>query len=419
MILSADAQSSMRTPIGLRITLSVMMFLQHAIIGAWAPLLGLRLEDLAFTGGQITWVYSSMAIATLIAPWLGGQLADRSVPAQFLLCGAHLIGGVLLWQLADVTSFATAMTLMICFSLLYAPTLSLSTTVVLRGLCDPPHEFGGVRMWGTSSWVVVGGAMGIWLTRPAWLPLAAGAEIADGLRLGAILSLALAGYSLLLPHTPPRMSGTARRWAVLEALRLLREPSLAVMIGVSFALALGMAFIYPTGALFLRAVGAPDAWVAPLLSLGQVSEFLVFFGLAPLLRRLGFKRAFALGIAAWGLRFAIWTAGGPWWLIVASLLLHGLCYAFVFGIGQLYVDRVAPPDIRASMQALHLTITMGVGVLLSNVLAGTAMDALHGPGGAGVDFARLYFWPTVGAGVCLVMFWVLFEPAKRAKVARE
>ena len=58
------------------------------------------------------------------------------------------------------------------------------------------------------------------------------------------------------------------------------------------------------------------------------------------------------------------------WLVVMSLGLHGFGYAFVLVVQQLYVDRVAPKDIRASAQSMLTLLTLGVGNLIGSLICG-------------------------------------------------
>jgi nucleoside transporter len=389
-----------------------MLFLQHAVLGAWVPLLQLHLQDLNFTGTQIGSLYATLAIASIIAPWLGGQLADRVMPAQWVMFISHGCGAVLLWRIAASTSYQTILILMFLNAMVHMPTLALSNLIVFRHLVDRDREFGRVRLWGTASWVVVALALGVWLGRPTWLPAARHAETADSLRLAALVSAILAVYCLGLPTTAPPGAGRRSGLAALGALRLLRDRSCAVLLLVSFLLALGMPFAYPFGSLFISSRGVPDAAVAPLMSIGQVGEILAFLVLAFALRHLGFKATFLVGVAAWALRFGIWALGGPWPALVFAISLNGLCYAFVLGLGQMFVDRHAALDSRASAQSLHQVITFGVGMWLGNLIGGAAADFFQRelPDGTLVtDFTQFYFWPALGAAACFVIFAALFR----------
>ena len=62
---------------GLRIRLSIMMFLQFAIWGAWATVIGNYLKYLKFDESVVGWVGSLMPLGAILAPLIVSQLADR------------------------------------------------------------------------------------------------------------------------------------------------------------------------------------------------------------------------------------------------------------------------------------------------------------------------------------------------------
>ena len=107
--------------------------------------------------------------------------------------------------------------------------------------------------------------------------------------------------------------------------------------------------------------------------------------------RFGIKATIAIGILAWTVRYSIFALGQPWWLVVASQGLHGLAYGFFFVGGQIYTDRVASKDIRASAQSLMLLATLGVGKLISSLIAGPIKDHFT----TSVDGQILTDWPYV------------------------
>ena len=414
------AVATLRTPPGRLLLLSVMLFLQHAVLGSWVPLFQLHLRDLQFNGTQIGTLYSTLAIASIIAPWLGGQLADRVMPTRWVMLFGHLCGAVLLWALSTSTDYLTILVLMFLNAMVHMPTLALSNTIVFQNLADREREFGPVRLWGTASWIAVALLLGLWLSKPPWLPGAEHAGTADSLKLGSILSAILAVYCLLLPRDSRENKGQGAKLAALGALRMLRERSCAVLMLVSFLMSICIPFAYPFGGLFLRSLGVSDAVVSPLMSIGQVGEMIAFAGLAVSVRYLGFKTTFLLGIASWAVRFGIWSLGGPWPLVVASIALNGSCYAFVLGLGQIYVDQQSASDTRASAQSMHQVITFGIGMWLGNIIGGAAMDHFQTelPDGALVtDFTQFYLWPAVGALLCFVIFAFWFKPPTPREVS--
>ena len=409
------AQTPERTPYRRLVALSVFLFLQHAVLGAWVPLYQLHLRDLGCSGIQIGTIFSMFAVAAIFAPWLIGHLADRVLPAQWLMFLCHACGAGLLWGIAVATEYGTILLLMSLFTCFHVPTLSLSNTIVFRNLKDTQHEFGYVRLWGTGSWVVTALIVGYWLSRPAWIPAASNAAVVDSLYFGAILAALLALYCLTLPATPPERGPGVVRLAAHGALKILKNRAAFVLLIVTFLLSLSFAFAYPLGGLFLRSLGVSDAAVAPWMSIGQIGEIAAFLILAPLVRRWGFKTTFLLGVACWALRYGAWSLGGPWPLVAASIVLNGGCYAFVIGLGQIFMDRYSDPTTRASAQSLHQVIAYGVGAWLGNYLAGAALDHFQRvlpDGTVAVDYTQVFLWPSLGAALCflIVAFFFNYPP---------
>jgi MFS family permease len=75
----------------------------------------------------------------------------------------------------------------------------------------------------------------------------------------------------------------------------------------------------------------------------------------------------AIGVFGYALRFAIFSMIQPWWLISAAQTLHGLCYAFFYAAAYIYVEKVAPADIRHSAQTVFGFIILGIGPILAGV----------------------------------------------------
>ena len=140
----------------LKTRFGIMMFLQYAIWGSWTTALGAHLDKLGFAGSEISAIYGCLWLGCIIAPFVGGQIADRLFPTQLFISVAHLLGGVLLYFTALQNEFGPMWTWMFIYCLFYAPTLAQTNSICFRNLKNAQVEFGKIRMWGTIGWIAVG-----------------------------------------------------------------------------------------------------------------------------------------------------------------------------------------------------------------------------------------------------------------------
>ena len=149
------------------------------------------------------------------------------------------------------------------------------------------------------------------------------------------------------------------------------------------------------------------------MTIAQVAEiFVMAFMLSWALKKFGMRRTLVLGILAWPIRYIIFVIGTPSWLVVASLALHGFCYVFFFTAAYIYVDNVAPKDIRASAQSLIATIILGFGNFLGSLFSGWIQQIFTKEGVA--NWRATFLVPTVLTLLCLVAFLVFFREHKAA-----
>ncbi len=390
--------------------LGVMMFLQYAIWGAWAPVLSeYLLNELGFSGSQVGFLYSLLPLATILAPFVGGQLADRRFASERVVAALQIGGGALLLYAATVRDYQTLAVVMLLYCLLYAPTLALTNSIAMVNLESSEEQFGRVRVWGTIGWIVAG----LLLAAARNFGLGAGGDM---FLLAGLLSLAMGVQSLWLPHTPPRQDA-AEPWAFLEAVRMLRDRNFAVFLLISFVVATELQFYYVLTAPYLVSdrIGVSASSVSGVMTIAQIAEiFVMAFLLSPFLKRFGMRRTLALGVIAWPLRYVIFAIGTPAWLVIASLALHGFCYVFFFVAAFIYVDSVAPPDIRASAQSLIAIVTLGLGSFLGSNFAGAVKQFFTRDGVT--DWAAVFLVPcaiTIGCAVAY-MIWFKEESAPAA-----
>ncbi len=387
--------------------LRLMMLFEYAVWGAWFVTVGTWLgKTLHFSGQEIGAVASTTAIGAMISPLFVGLLADRLFDTRRVLSALHILGAALLVVAAKQTSFPLIYATLLAYSLCYMPTLALTTSLAMRHIADPREEFGGIRVLGTIGWIVVGLIVGKWGVEATAAPL----------HFAAALSVVMALYCFTLPATPPlaRNQRFELRHALpLEALHLLRDRSMAVFALASFLICIPLQFYYAFTNLFLNEVGVENA--VGKMTGGQMSEILCMLLIPWFFRRLGVKYMLAVGMLAWVVRYVMFAYGAPgelMWMLWLGIVLHGICFDFFFVVGQIYIDREAPPALRAATQGLITVLTYGLGMFVGSWLSGRVVDMYVAPGAAAHDWRAIWLIAGACAALVLVLFVLAFKDRK-------
>lgn len=387
--------------------LSLMMFLQFFVWGAWFVTLGTHLGSIGFTGSQIGYTYLMNNIAAIISPFFVGMVADRYFASQKVMGVLHLLGGVILYLSADVTTVSWLVFGLLLYNLTYMPTLALVNAVSFHQMESPDKQFPRVRVWGTIGWIVAG----LSITFIQFKFYADVEKSSMPLKMAAIASIVMGIYSFTLPNTPPQNVGkevTAGEVLGVKALRLMKERSFLVFVLCSLLISIPLAFYYNFTNLYLNDLGMQG--VAGKQSMGQMSEVIFMILMPFFFVRLGVKKMLLVGMLAWVARYALFANGnlGPSvWMLYAGILLHGVCYDFFFVTGQIYTDRKASRDIRASAQGFIALITYGVGIGVGSLLSGIIVDAFTKNGVK--DWPTIWYIPCAFAAVIALFFALTFR----------
>ena len=387
--------------------LSVMMFLEFFIWGAWFVTMGTYLTGpLGFSDAENALAYATQSWGAIIAPFVIGLIADKYVNAERLLGAIHLVGAVLMYRIAKTSEFATFYPYLLLYMILYMPTLALVNAISFRQLDDPARRFGLIRFWGTFGWIVAGLLISFGFN---WDSQAD--QLRNTFTMAAAASLALGVFSFTLPATPPKKAdagGGLREALGLDALALLRDRNFLIFFAASILICIPLAFYYQHANQFLTEVRVANA--AGIQTIGQMSE-LVFMLLVPFfLKRFGMKMTLLIGMLAWAARyvlFAYGNAGELVFMLILGIALHGMCYDFFFVSGQVFTDSKAGPRHKSAAQGLITLATYGVGMLIGFWIAGqlTAAFAIEG----GHDWRSIWIYPAAFAAGVAVLFALLFK----------
>ena len=355
--------------------LSVMMFLQFFIWGAWFATMGQCLGSIGLSGFNAD-AYGTAPLGAIFAPLFLGIIADRFFPSQKVMGFLFLIGAVFLLLVPSTAEAAAQWTgdpkenpkgkLMVWFMLgnmlTFMPTVALGNSIVFShaNVLALPK----IRVWGTIGWIIAGLVIGFlgWTSDLDMFYLAGGASLALGI------------YSFTLPNTPPPAKGDPvdfRALFMVDAFSLfIKRPAFLIFMICSCLVCIPLAYYYGLAGQYLTNTGYTQA--ASTMTIGQMSEIFFMLLIPFFFRKLGVKWMILIGMMAWVLRYLLFAYGAPdqvVWMILLGVALHGICFDFFFVTGFMYTDKIAPKSIRTQAQSLLVFFTQGIGLYIGYKVA--------------------------------------------------
>ncbi|MBM3882278.1 MAG: MFS transporter [Verrucomicrobia bacterium] len=390
--------------VGLYSRLSLMMFLEWFIMGAWYVTVGNYMAKIGM-GSAIYWAYTVVPLSALVSPYFIGLVADRYFATQKLLGALHLVGGIAMfaapWAAESGAGSATGfLGLLLLHALCFAPTIALTSALAFHHLTRADQQFPLIRVFGTIGWI----AAGVLVSRVLQAD-----ETGLPLRVAGLAGIGLGAYSLTLPHTPPAQAGAAVSWRHildLPALAGLMSRPFLVFLACVFVVFIPTAAYYSYAPVFVNDLEIPNPGFK--MSFGQMSEIFFMLLIPVLLARLGMKVMLAAGMAAWFVRYGLFAGAatnGSVGLVIAAIILHGICFDFLYVVAQIYVDKKATPTTRAQAQGLFVLVTTGLGQLAGAQATGWLFNALVEAGAHSAAAWQTYWTiPAVLAGVVTLAF---------------
>ena len=377
--------------LSLRVRLSVMMFLEYFIWGAWYVTIGAYVgQRLNFTPAQIGNIYNCTALAAILSPLLVGMVADRFFATERVLAFLHLAGGAFLLAAANAEKYGVFYPLLLAHTLCYMPTLALTNSLSFHHIRDAGKDFPLIRVLGTISWIIAGWTINLLGGEAMTTP--------KPLYIAAVVSFLMGLYSLTLPHTPPPKAGEHVSWKQalgLDALSLMKDRSFAVFVVGAFLFCIPLTFYFSFVPVYLTQLSISN--IPAKMTMGQMSEIFFLLVMPFFFKRLGVKKMLLLGMLAWGTRYILFAGGtnpvvgvgmhadqvvGALTLVgllYLGIVLHGLCYDFFFVTAYIYTDKKAPEKIRGQAQGFIALVTLGLGMYVGATVSGRVVGAFSFP----------------------------------------
>lgn len=384
----------------------LMMFLMFFTWGAWyGQMSKYMLATLHANGDQVGNAYTAFSIATIIAPFFVGMIADRFFSAQKVMGILNILGAIILFFLVKITDPEVFFWYILAYTISFTPNLALSTSIAMNQMKNPEKEFPFIRVLGTIAWIVVTNIVGI-------LNIGDSVEI---FQISMFSSLALGVYAFTLPDTPPKADKASSVAQILgtDAFVLFKDRSFLIFFISSILICIPLSFYYALANPSLTASNMSN--VENKMSLGQVSEIFFMLILPFAFSKFGVKNILLFGLVAWIIRFICFGYGdglSSEWILYIGILLHGICYDFFFVTGQIYTDNKAGEKIKNSAQGLITFATYGVGMGIGSKLSGIVLDFYKLADGT-YDYRSIWMVPAYIAFAVLILFFFFFKENTR------
>ena len=365
----------------IKLRLIIMNFLQFFVWGAWLISIGVYLGGtLHFTGVQIGSIFLTLGIASCIMPAVMGIIADKWMNAERVLGLCHVMGAACLYWASTVTDPDMFFWVMLLNSMFYMPTIALNNTVSYiilenKGF-DIIRDFPPIRVWGTIGFIAAMWIVDIFGWKASNMQLV----------FSSISALILGLYAFSMPACPPLKSNQSKSLATmlgLDAFILFKQRKMFIFFLFSMFLGAALQITNAFGGLFLESFDStyPDSFGVKhpilLLSISQISETLFILTIPFFLRRFGIKNVMLMSFFAWVFRFGLFGLGNPGSglpLLFLSMVVYGMAFDFFNISGSLFVEKEAPPAIRASAQGLFMLMTNGIGSMIGGYGSGLIVD---------------------------------------------
>jgi nucleoside transporter len=332
----------------------------------WVPLAA-YLANMEIEGAYKSWILSVMPLGCMMAPLIC-MVADRHFASQKVLTVLNFACAVLFFIGARQTNPAAIFVILLLAMFCYMPTWSLTNAIAMSNF--PSDKFPQIRVFGSIGWV----ASAVFSLIAATSLF--GNKVIDGkaipLYCGAGTALLAAILNLTLPNTPPPSKGKEASIVDalgLRAMTLLKDRNFALFITISMLVMIPFTLYFSLGSQFFESQGFKQ--VTATMNLGQLVEIFLMLLIPLALARFGVKWTMVMGLAALAIRYvALWggVAADQTFLYYIAILVHGIIFGFFFVGGQVYVDKKAPPEIRAQAQGLIVLACYGVGMLIGTFI---------------------------------------------------
>jgi PPP family 3-phenylpropionic acid transporter len=369
--------------------------------GIFVPYLPLFLQRSGRTDAEIGGLLAVSPLLTVLSPPVWGALADRLRDKKRVLLILLAVSALIFPCFWFSRSFLLTLGVMCVFAFFFTPSEPLGDAITMENLARAGGDYGRIRLWGSLGFIFPLLVMGAILKSTSGTSSGV-ASLAPVFVLFVVFRLLALVWATRLPagdHT--HVGGVDFR-----ALRVLVARPFLVLAACAFISRLGTQGLYVFFSIYLDKLHMADNLKGYFWAIGVLSEVLVMYFAGPIMARTSIKWLFGLSLAASAARLFAFSFPLSFAAIGVFAPLQGLSFAAYHVPAITYVNRVAPPHLRASSQTLFAALVGGLGGVIGAQLAGAVAEEL--------GILGLFRVMSLVVAASLVGFVTLFRPEKGA-----
>ncbi|MCL2599916.1 MAG: MFS transporter [Treponema sp.] len=360
-----------------------------AVPAVSAPYLAIMIRDLGYSPIWVGILLGVFSGAGIVGPFAFGYWADKTGNYRNALVVAILIPTALVFPLVLWVHPALSAVFLALMAFGFRSSMALldSVTTIQIGRTG---NYGRIRVWGSVSFILVT----LFLQATPFLRPDNARNIALWL---TVLSALSAIPILLLPRSSlgssagPRIEGKGGEKGIP-----LFSAYVLGGLGIIFVVSFSMSAVYSYFPLYLTEVLEWDV-VGLMFAVGTASELPFVFLSSALLRRFGPLPLLAVSAAGVSLRLLLWAfvPFGP--VVLASQLLHALCFGTFFPAKVYFIASIFPPKNRGKGMSLFVALGAGLPSLIGTMAGGAILESM--PGAAGFRTLFILYAAVAGLGI--------------------
>ena len=339
------------------------LFLPFAVV---APYLQLLLKSRGFNKEQIGLIQGTMEVLAVLGAPLWGYLSDRLHRPRtvLLLVAAGAIPSFLLFGVTD--NVVAAVGVAVLFGLFFKPLIPLTDGLTFHYLHARGGDYGPVRVGGSLAFLVTVGLME--------LLGVVGPRAAETILVAFAIAAALHVISILALPCPAAVSAHAAGDKPKPDLRRFVTRAFILFTFAAFLGRMAMMSYYHFFTLFVQEQ-LHFEFPGYLWMIGPLSEIPVIYFSGRIMRRIGIRSLFALGLAGIVVRLLGFAWATSIWHVVPLQFLHALTFGAYHTASVTYVSGLVPAHMKSSAQTLFSALTIGLGGICGGVVGGYLAEA--------------------------------------------